>query len=449
MKKIILSAAAAMFGMAFIFDASAATLEEALASAYNTNPIIQGERASVRSIDENVSQAIGGWLPSITANYERGRDYLQSKSNTGGTEVYRSPDSRSITISQDVFNGFASINRTKEANSNIKAARAELVNVEQNVLFESVGAYMDVVRDLEVDKLNGRNVEILRKHLDATNDRFDLGEVTRTDVSQAKARLAAADADYAQAKGNIASSRATYLKVIGTDVDLVIMPSSSIEIPNQLNELVELAQSNHPALKNAEYSKNAASNNVRAVQGNLLPSVSLNGTYSKEKGTILASSGAIDRGSILFNVSVPIFQKGIEYSRVRQAKENFKRARANVDNIHDSIVEFSSRVWHDYNVAVSTVSANNAAVEAASIALEGVIQEYKAGSRTTLDVLDAEQELFSAKVDLITARRDKVVASYNALSAIGKLNARDLGLDVKLYDPEENYDRVKYKLVGF
>lgn len=448
MRKIILSAAA-IFSMAFMLDADAATLEEALASAYSTNPTIQGERASVRSIDENVSQAIGGWLPSVTANYERGRDYLQSKSTTGETEAYNSPDSRSITFSQDVFNGFASVNRTREANNNVGAARAQLVNVEQNVLFESVGAYMDVVRDLEVEKLNGRNVEILHKHLDATNDRFDLGEVTRTDVSQAKARLAAAEADYAQAKGNIASSRATYLKVIGTKVDLVIMPNTSVEIPSQLNELIELAKSNHPALKNAEYSKNAANNNVRAVQGTLLPSVSLNGTYSKEKGTILSGSGAVDRGSVLLSVNVPIFQKGIEYSRVRQARENFKRARANVDNIHDSIVEFASRVWHDYNVAVSTVSANNAAVDAASIALEGVIQEYKAGSRTTLDVLDAEQELFSAKVDLITASRDKVVASYNVLSAVGKLNAGDLGLDVKLYDPETNYDRVKYKLVGF
>lgn len=425
-------------------SAFAINLNEALALSYTKNPQLEAERMALRSIDESMPQALSGWLPSISATFQRGMQYQ----DIGSTENNRITDTRRGEITQPLFKGGNTWFATKKAHYDILSARHKLRSTEQDTLLSAVIAYMDIVRDQEVLELNKNNKTILEKHLDATKERFQLGEVTRTDVAQAEASLAQALSEKIIAQGNLESSRAAYERVIGTAPTGVSMPTNPVVIKASLSHLITLAEENNPLVNMAKYDKLSAEKDISIKKSSLLPEVNLVGSKQRQKGSSL-SAAETDTESVIFQVSVPLYQSGSEYSQIRQAKFSAYKHQFDLDEQINKVREDTIRAYQDFQVAKASITSNNSSVEAFQSALEGTEHEAKVGARTTLDVLDAEQDLFVAKANLIRSKRDEIVAAYTVLAHIGRLNASELGLNVTTYDPKVNYEKVKYKIIGF
>lgn len=424
----------------------ALSLKESFEAAYQNNPALNAERSRLKATNEGASQAFSGWLPSASFDYSRGPLSRKFGANPETDDI---SDSKVLSFTQPIFSGGRTIYSMKKADNNIASARANLVRVEQDTLFNVVVAYMNVAREREVLQLNINNENVLKKHLLVTKERFKLGEVTRTDVAQAEARLSLAVAERASAEGKLEIARANFKRITGVTEEGAVISEKPGGLPSTLEELATAALNNHPAVKGAIHEEQAAKEEVKIRRANILPSVDVRGTIRHEEGTSFAGNNKFEEESLTFNVSVPLYQSGAEYSQVRQAKQDVRRKESDRESIENSIEEFSTQVWQDYIVSKATIHSTRDAVKAAQIALEGVIQEAQVGSRTTLDVLDAEQELFKAKVDMVRAQRNEMVSIYNIKSAMGELTAENLSLEVERFDPEEHYDKVKYRVAGF
>jgi outer membrane protein len=422
----------------------AETLHGALAQAYANNPVLNAERASLRAIDELVPQALSGWRPqvfsgatvsSVHQNFRPGPSSSSTSASVG------------VTVEQPLYRGNRTVNQTKQAESTVQAGRAALRNVEQNVLFDAVEAYMDVLRDQAVVQLRRRSIEVLREDLSATSDRFEVGEVTRTDVAQAEARVSGAVFDLNFAESNLMASQARYRQVVGRDASNLQPTPAARNLPVSLDESIRLGAARHPAILAAAHSEEASAFAVNVAEGALLPSLSLQGSAD----TTFESGGPpdrVDRLAITAQLSIPIYQGGIEYSRVREAKQVRTQRMLEIDAARQQVRAAVMSAWGSLEAATASITSARAQVEAAQIALEGVRQEAEVGQRTTLDVLNAESELLNARVSQVVAERDQVVASYALLSAIGRLDAASLGLSVTEYRPEQHYGQVRDRWFG-
>lgn len=428
-------------------SARAETLLDALASAYVNNPSLQAERATVRITDEKLPQALSNWRPSVVMDAEAGGTAVQSNTAVNQRQ-HRDPRSLELTVTQPLFRGGRTVAATKEAENTVLAARARLTGTEQTVLLDAVTAYTNVLRDQAVLELNINNEHVLTRQLEATRDRFNVGEITRTDVNQAESRLATATASRIRAEGNLISSRANYRKIIG-DTPRDLQPANQPQaMPVNEDEAMRLALINDPDIIAAEYDALASTDNTDNVQGELLPSLNLEGRAN----TSLDASGQGTRTETyeaLLKLSVPFYEKGAVYSRLREAKQRTGLRRAQVDVARRNSIEEVTRSWEALQTARAQMVAFQAAIEAAAVALEGVQREAEVGSRTLLDVLDAEQELLDARVSLVGAQRDETVAAYRLKAAAGQLTARQLGLAVDFYDPSVHYDEVRGKWIGW
>jgi outer membrane protein len=423
---------------------SAESLHSALSRAYTHNPTLNSERASLRALDEQVPQALSGYRPqvfsgvnvsSVHQNFRPG----QSSSSTS--------TSLGVTVEQPLYRGNRTRNETQQAESTVLAGREALRNVEQNILFSAVEAYMDVVRDEALLQLRQRNIAVLEEELRATRDRFEVGEVTRTDVAQAEARLSGAVFDVNTAQANLMASRARYREVIGIDPSGLQAPSPAADLPPTLEHGVQLGRQEHPAILSSIYAEEASAFAVNVAEGVLLPTLSLQASAD----TTFSSAPDFDRRdqlAVTLQLSIPIYQGGIEYSRVREAKQVRSQRMLEVDVARQQVHAAVTSAWGGLEAATAAITSARAQVEAAEIALEGVRQEAEVGQRTTLDVLNAEAELLNARVSLVVAERDQVVASYALLSAVGRLDSSHLGLAVAEYQPEQNYHQVRDKWFG-
>jgi outer membrane protein len=430
------------------------SLQEAMEAAYTNNPGLQAERARVKSANEQGSQARSGFLPSVTGSYAKGRENRESVSTnlfgrTTTNDVYSTTEQQQLSLTQPIFNGGNTYYSIKKADNTIGAAHADYYRTEQSVLLNTVEAYLNVAREQEVVELSRHNEEVLQKHLDVSRERFRLGEITKTDVSQAESRLAVSTTERVKAEGDLENARALFKKVTLITPNVGEIPAVPTDIPQTPDEIRSLALQANPALVSAIYTEKAAGNQIDVARSALMPVVSVQGNMRKEDGTVMSSAGEYTSKAVTLNVTVPIFESGVEYSRIRDAKRREEAARGDREDIYNAVEEYATRVWHNYDVAMATIESTKAAEDAAQVALEGVIQEAQVGSRTTLDVLDAEQELFSTRVSSVTARRDAVLAAYTIKSAIGRLTAKDLGLQVDLFDPEAYYADVKYQFIGY
>lgn len=424
------------------------TLQEALIATYENNPQIKAERASLAGIDEGVSQAISGFRPTIVGSYEIGRE--RTKLGADEDYEYGEPKSWNGNITQPIFNGFESIGQYRASKSRVMSGRARLISVEQDALINTVITYMNVVRDTSLLELSKNNYDVLKKQYDAVKQQFDVGEKTRTDVAQASARVSNAKTEIIQARGNLQASKASFERVTGIKPVGLIMPKSLPELPNQLESVVESAVEGNP---NIIFSKNlaeATEHDITVAKASIYPDVSISASISDVDDSPSRLSGENFRSEdISLTVSVPLYQSGAEYSNIRRAKQSAQESKFDLQNAKDQTVEDSARAWESYITSKATIRSTEDSIEAAEIALDGVKQEAQYGARTTLDVLDAEQELFIARVNLVRAQRDEVVAAYGLLSVMGKMTAENLGLAVDIYDETENYDRVKYKFLGW
>lgn len=428
-------------------NAEGTSLNEALVSSYQTNPYIKSGIEALQSVDEEMPSAISGALPSASAAMQRGK----KNSKVGDTDTSGITDTKAIEISQPLFKGGHTYASIKKAKNDIMAAREQLRNTEQQVLLAAVEAYMDVVSNTEVYELAKNNQSVLKHHLEETKTRFDLGELTQTDVAQSKASLAKASSDLISAQRSLESSKAAYTKTIGQPPIDVSIPLIPIEINGSSDELINIALANNPIIKIAEYNFNSAKDDITIQKSSLLPQLSAFASKERQQGLLTSSARTTitDSDTVGINLAIPIYQAGSEYAGVRQAKHIAGRNSYNLSIARNEVKEAVIKAFHDFRVAQSLIESNQSSVDAFSVALEGTQQEANAGLRTNIDVLDAEQALFDAKSNLIKSRRDEIVSSYNLLSQLGKLSAKELGLKVDIYNPEENYNKVKYQIIGF
>ena len=434
MKKSIIALSAILL---MSFDARAASIFDAMADAYQHNPTLQGQRAYLRSVDENVAIAKSGYRPSIYLN----GNYTDTHAHNDVVPVndgYRK--SVAAVLSQPIFNGFSTFNSVRAADKSVEAEQSNLANVEQEILLAASTAYLDVLRDESIVNLQKNNEKLLKKRLDETRERFNVGEVTRTDVSQAEARHSAAISDRIAAEGNLAASKAVYVQIVGTSPDGLQEPTNlSDYFPKNQDEALKYAYDNNYNLKAAKSNLDAQTYTVAANNGALLPQVSFDATAARSKAeskqTKDPETNSFEWG---VNMNIPLYNSGETRARIRQSKYRKWQAAENVMAAERDMI---STVTSSYEYMIANESRLKSVkdqIRAYAIALDGVQQEEALGNRTVLDVLDAYQSLLNSNVEEVRARRDYYVSGMALLLSMGKLTAKDLGLNVEFYDAQKH-----------
>jgi outer membrane protein len=417
------------------------TLQEALAVAYQTNPQLEGARAAVRALDEGVAQANAGWRPSISATGSYG---IQNGDVVGIAKPFNThPVIGQVTLAESVYRGGRTYAEVSKAIADVKAGRYELLQTEQSVLLSGVTAYMDVVRDSTVLSYNIDNQHTLQSELDAVNTQFHSGAVTKTDVEESEGRLARAKADVAAAERQLATSRATFKNVIGRPAETLEANAAVPPIPKSLELAETVALAQHPNVLDAKERERSADLEVDDAAGALQPQVSVQGQYQYLKDAAGTNIFATPKPQVILNVvgqvTVPIYQGGGDEATVRRAKELRTQSVTAINGAQRDATQEVDSAWQDYFSATSSIQANQAQVKASRAAVEGVKLEQQAGERQVLDILNAQEELLTAQVGLATAQHDQIVAAYRLMAAVGRLTARNLALNVPLYDPREHY----------
>lgn len=422
-------------------------LQLAIEHAYAANPRLIAQQKSFQSVMEQIPQAYASFLPNAAINYEKGRRRTRSGA---GIWSYSDSSLKALSVTQPLFRGGSSYAGLKAAKRNVDAAMSRLKLVEQDVILQSITAFMDVVRAKAVLELSQKNRDVLARQLEAANQRFEVGEDTRTDVSQSQARLALAESDVIESQSQLATARAVYYEVVRMEApENLDMPDALPAMPSSLQKLIDVASKHNPAVIEAEYLTTASDYNVDANMGVLLPSVNLEGSMTRQEGVGSFGLTDLDQDHIVISASMPLYAGGSNYSRIRAAKETHMQRKYELKDVQNRIHREAIRSWEEWKAATASIESNQSAVEAAEIALNGVRQEQQYGARTTLDVLDAERELFNANVQLVIAKRNRIVAAYSILQVMGELTARNLNLDVPLYDADEYYDDNAFQLIGF
>ena len=433
------------------------TIEAALVRAYQNNPQLNAQRASVRSTDENVPQALSGYRPKVALTASAGYQYTDTNLTSGGsptaivrTEVHgaNAPRAAGLTVTQTLYNGNQTANKTRAAESQVSGAREGLRVLDEAVLLSAATVYMDYLRDSAIVEVQKSNVRVLEQTLKQTRDRFNVGEVTRTDVAQAEAQLAAGKTQELTAEANLVTTRANFRRIIGNE-PVALAPGSPVDrfLPATLPSAIELSLIENPNVTAAMYGIDVNFLQVKVNEGALLPTVTLQASVQQsyeQQMTIFRTFGA----SAIAQISAPIYQGGAEYSLIRQSKENLAQQRLNLEQVRDQTRANTVTAWGQLVAGKAQVASAQAQVTASEIALNGVREEAKAGQRTTLDVLNAQQALVNARVALVTAQHDRVVASYAVLSAVGRLSPQVLNLSTTTYDASVHYQQVRDSWYG-
>jgi outer membrane protein len=457
--KVVTGAAAAGLLMAVISSppAWADTIEAALVRAYQNNPQLNAQRAQVRVIDENVPQALSGYRPRVALTASAGYQYTDTNSTAGGspTQIVRTethgtnpPRAAGLTVTQTLYNGQQTANKTRAAESQVSGAREALRVLEQSVLLAAAQIYMDYLRDAAIVEVQRSNTRVLEQTLKQTRDRFNVGEVTRTDVAQSEAQLAAGKTQQLAAEATLTTTRANFRRIIGNEPEQ-LAPGSPVDryLPGTLPGAVELSLIENPNVTAAMFGIDVNYLQVKVNEGALLPTVSLQASVQQsyeQTLTIYRSFGA----SAIAQLSVPVYQGGAEYSLIRQSKETLAQQRLNLEQVRDQTRANTVTAWGQLVAGRAQVSSAQSQVTASEIALNGVREEAKAGQRTTLDVLNAQQALVNARVALVTAQHDRVVASYAVLNSTGRLSPQVLNLATTTYDPSVHYQQVRDSWFG-
>lgn len=431
--------------------AQSRTLQEALAAAYSNNPSLQASRAQLRSVDENVPTALAGWRPQVIVNGTAGTAFGTQTSGTTGREITsqqgRAVVTGSATVTQPIYRGGRTTAATNRAENQVMTQRARLIASEEQLFSDTVTAYVNVIQNTQILALNGNNEQVLQRQLQATNDRFRVGEITRTDVAQSEAALAGATATRQTAEGNLQTSRATFQRLVGELPDKLVEPQP-LRLPTRtLEEAKAQAAGNNPTVIAALFQNAADKDNFDLQYGALMPTLSIQGTGSYTQNSS-QKNVKTEGGQVVASLSVPIYQGGSEYAAIRAARQTEQQSRRLVDDARRTAVQQAISAWETYQAAKSTIDSTRTQIRSNQIALEGTQREAIVGSRTTLDVLNAEQVLLNSRVTLVQNLASLVTNSYAVAAAIGRLSARDMNLSVPLYDETAYYNAVRQKLWG-
>jgi outer membrane protein len=429
------------------------TLQSALASAYSTNPNLLAARAQQRALDESIPQASAGWKPTVQLSGQWGLSNSHSSFGPGPAIVALShPITGTGTITQPVFKGGRTFFGVRQAEHNVEAGRERLRTTEEQTLLSAVTDYFNVIQDSATVSLNANNVSVLQRQLDETQDRFRVGELTRTDVAQAQARLQLADTTLVQSQAQLIASQDAYKTVVGhAPGNLDASPPMPV-LPKSIEDAQAIGVQNSPDLEAARETEKAANDAVKVAVGALLPSLSVVAQASHSGGQKSSFGGlpfniTSNQTSVTGELTVPIYQAGSEYASIRQAKHTASQDRLLTVQSSRTVQESIANAWEQLLEAGAAIKSNREQVAADKIAYDGVVQEEQVGERTTLDVLNAEQELLNSQVSLVQSQRDQYVAAFTVLSAIGELTPQQLGLPVDVYDPTANTRSLIWKQV--
>jgi len=438
--------------------ASAETIDAALARAYEGNPQLNAQRAIVRQNDEGVAQAMSGYRPTLSATASVGKQYTNitetfpplpgaagpfASGFSFTDKGYTAPTSVGVAGSQTLFNGQQTANKVRAAESQVSAARETLRVMEQSVLLAAATAYMDVSRDAANLEVQQNNVRVLQRTLQDTRNRFTAGQVTTTDVAQAEAQLAAGEATLHAAESTVMTTRANYRRIIGIE-PAHLSPASAVDrlSPPTLAGAIAFGNAHNPSITAALYGVDVAQLQVKIAEGALWPTLALQGSVQQQTFSNILTPNLF-LGTAQLSLTVPLYQGGAEYSAIRLDKENVGQQRLNVDQARDQTRANVVQAWGQLQAAKAQIEATIRQNDAAERALKSLRNEALAGQRTTLDVLNGEQALVNARVALIVAQHDRVVASYSLLASVGRLSAEALGLPVTIYDPSVHYQQVR------
>jgi TolC family type I secretion outer membrane protein len=433
--------------------AAADTLADALAKAYLTNPTLNSARASVRAADERVPQAISGWRPTVSLRGEVQTESSVSNQFTSSNPSgqYRGDRTESgtlaIILEQPLFRGFRTIESTRSAEAQVKAARQGLLQTEQQVLFDAVQAYMSVFAGRQLVALRRQDVAALEAHVKASKSRLAYGEITQTDLAQSEARLAESRNALIDQRVRLAQDVAFYVQVVGQEPAKLFYPKVP-QLPVSLDMAMDMAGALNPRILAQAFVEEATSRAVNVARSGLLPSANLRARALVSDGDIGKDDTGFQAASITAEMSVPIYEAGLVYSQVREAKQRASQSRIELIEVSRDVLKVVSQSWNSYVGLGEVIRNTKIQVAAAQTALDGVQQEYKAGMRSTLDVLDAQRELVQSQALRVNAEKARVVAAFQLLAAVGHLTAENVGLDVPLYDAEENYRLVRNKVIG-
>ncbi|HMO76525.1 MAG TPA: TolC family outer membrane protein [Sphingopyxis sp.] len=427
--------------------AQAETLQGALAKAYENNPTLTAARAQQRANDENVPIQRAGGLPSAGV----GVDYQENLVLPGN--AFFSPKrfvSVGGQVSVPIYQGGAVRNAVKAARYRVEAGQADLRATEASIFAQTVGAYMDVIRDQAIVRLNRNNVAVLRTNLEATSDRFEIGDLTRTDVAQSQARLALAEGDLRTAESNLIRSREAYIRLVGeAPVDLEAPPQLP-GLPATVEDAVAIALNNNPDIEAADQLVHASRADIGVARAGRLPrlSATTGAGYNNNLNSIPAANttaeNATSSAQAGLSLTIPLFQGGRPAAQVRQAQSRSSQAIENYVAVERDVIAQTRGAYAAWQANEQIIAATQQAVSANALSLEGVRAENSVGTRSILDILNAEQEYLNTQVQLVSARRNAYVAAFSLLAAMGKAEARDLGIEGgPLYDPEVNYRRVR------
>ena len=457
--KVVTGAAAAVLLLAYMgpMPALADTIEAALVRAYQNNPQLNSQRAQVRFTDENVPQALSGYRPRVAITGSAGYQYTDTLTTSGGTptaiartDIHGANPPRSVgaTVTQTLFNGQQTANRTRAAESQVSGAREALRVLDQTVLLSAATIYMDYLRDSAIVEVQQSNVRVLEQTLKQTKDRFNVGEVTRTDVAQSEAQLAAGKTQLLTADANLTTTRSNFRRIIGNE-PAGLAPGSPVDrfLPKTLPSAVELGLIENPNVTAQMFGIDVSYLQVKVNEGALLPTVTLQASVQQSYEQTLITYRAFGASAIA-QLTVPVYQGGAEYSLIRQSKETLAQQRLALEQVRDATRANVVTAWGQLVAGKAQVASAQSQVTASEIALNGVREEAKAGQRTTLDVLNAQQALVNARVALVTAQHDRVVASYSVLNAVGRLSPQVLNLQTVTYDPSVHYHQVRDSWIG-
>lgn len=425
----------------------AETIFGAMSKAYQNNSTLNANRAGVRVTDENVAIAKSGYRPRVTGQVSVNTERTKLDGQRAGT---KSSSTEGVEVDQMLFDGFQTRNNVAAAETGVLAARENLRGSEQTILATTVQAYMDVYLNRQIVALREKNLAFLNEQVRSNRARFDVGEGTRTDVAQAEASQATAVNDRNTARANVKIAEATYIQTVGAAPGSLTAAATAKSLPKSLNQAYSIADANHPLIGAAKLNTDVAGYQVKVNEGVLLPQAGLTGTLSRtdvfQGGS--ATSPNNSSASAKLNVTIPIYGAGRTAATVRQSKENLGQRRIEVDVSKDSVRQAVAAAWSKLDAARASIVAQRSVVSAAQLALNGVIEERKVGQRTTLDVLNAQADVITGQLALVQAEHDSVVSSYQVLSAMGRLTANQVGLQVAEYKPEEHFDAVKNKWGG-
>ena len=443
---------AALSGLAS--SAQADTLHDALLSAYRKNPALNAARAGQRAVDENVPQALSGWRPTVSATGSVSQNGTYT-ANSLGASSYSNPAQENLTIrlNQPVFRGFRTVESTAVAEAQVKAGQQQLLGTEEQILLSVVSAYVNLMRDRRVVELRQRDLGVLQGQNRATNERFKAGVLTRTDVAQSEAGVASQRAALAVATATMKTSEASYVQFVGhAPGHLAAAPFA--RTPANLDEALGIANQTNPSILAAAQAAIAADHSIGVVKSALLPQADLTGVYSLSGSQNSAGGfgGTVPYSSqssltIQGSVTVPIYDAGLNYSQVRQAKQRASQSKISVIDATRQVRQAVVQAWQGYVAAKQSVASNASGVSASRLAFDGLKQEYQVGSRSTVDVLNAELTLLGNEIALVNSQHDQLLTSYQLQSAMGHLTARHLRLG-PIYDVKGNYDKVRNKWIG-